>query len=185
MLLQECLECDSGTFVVSPEYGCTVQPTVQDGWIGGCDRRACIKCPEGASCSKGSLPNWQHFVPDALRIGGSILPWVTVIRAGTSTRLFCDPTTSKCAPPSAPEIHDALQDDHIWEYDEDIANYILRKCPPGHRLVNSSSGGIFNPALQMCQACGKNMYIIDQYGPCQDCPEGGLRIHLTSSLDRA
>eukprot|EP00961_Rhodomonas_salina_P153906 2073246-Rhodomonas_salina.1 len=67
---------------------------------------------------------------------------------------------------------------YVWEYVSALPTgnepgYILRKCPSGHQLVNSSEiGGRFNPELQRCRPCGTDQYIINQYHTCQKCPPG-------------
>ena len=175
---QECKECEFATFLISSEHGCRAQLSGQEGWLGGCDNRACITCADGATCNKGSTALWQHFVPKPLQLGGRVLPWVSVIHGGNTVRLFCDQESMTCAPPSAagsatagPGL--ASGDDHIWEFSEEISHFVLKRCPPGHRLVSSSSEGVLNPTLQLCSACGPNTYIIDQYAPsCQPCPRG-------------
>ena len=89
---QECKECEQGTFLIFSEDGCQVPASNgnPDEWLGGCDNRACIACADGASCSKGSMETWRHFVPKALQLDGVVLPRVSVIVSGKTTRLFCD-----------------------------------------------------------------------------------------------
>ena len=62
---------------------------------------------------------------------------------------------------------DNSEDDYLWVYDDQDAIFLLRSCPPGHRLLNSS-GGVFKSELQACLPCGPAKYIIDQLGDCQD-----------------
>ena len=178
--VQACQECEGGKFSISSEHGCRVQSSGQDGWLGGCDNRACITCADGATCNKGSTASWKHFVPRPLQLGGQVLPWVSVIQGGKTVRLFCDQESMTCAPPSGAGSATTgpgpvSRDDHIWEFSEEISHFVLKRCPPGHRLVNSSSEGVFNPTLQLCSACGPGTYIIDQYAPsCQPCPKGAV-----------
>ena len=160
---QTCKECEPGTYVISYEYGCGA--TV-------CDSRACLPCANGATCYKGSSEVWQHFVPKALELGGTVLPWVTVITGGTRRILFCDQDSKVCAPPlPGTNGMESMQEDHVWEFDEDQLAYVLKSCPPGHQLVNSAAGQ-FTPTLQQCSACGAAKYIIDREAPCMDCPKG-------------
>jgi len=171
------VECEAGTFSISSEHGCTVRSSGEDGWAGGCDNRACIACVDGATCSKGSTASWKHFVPKPLQLGGQVLPWVSVIHGGKTVSLFCNQESMTCAPPFAAASATARPgaaspDDHVWEFDELISQFVLKQCPPGHQLVNSSSGGVFNPTLQLCSACGPSTYIIDQLHPCVKCPQG-------------
>jgi len=147
---QACQECEGGKFSISSEHGCRVQSSGQDGWLGGCDNRACITCADGATCNKGSTASWKHFVPRPLQLGGQVLPWVSVIQGGKTVRLFCDQESMTCAPPSGAGSATTgpgpvSRDDHIWEFSEEISHFVLKRCPPGHRLVNSSSEGVFNP----------------------------------------
>ena len=54
--------------------------------------------------------------------------------------------------------------------------YVLRSCPAGHQLINSTSGssrGVFSNSLQECRACVAGQYIIDpNHDQCQPCPPG-------------
>jgi hypothetical protein len=68
---------------------------------------------------------------------------------------------------------EAEQEDHVWEFVESKVAFVLKSCPPGHQLINSSAG-VFNPTLQQCAACGAAKYIVDREAPCMDCPKGAL-----------
>ena len=160
---QTCKECETGTYAISYDYGCDSQL---------CDSRPCLPCANGATCKRGSSPVWEHFVPKPLLLGSTILPWVTVITGGTRRVLFCDQENRTCAPLLAGQKGlDAAQEDHVWEFDESKLAFVLKSCPPGHQMVNSSNG-VFNPTLQQCAACGAAKYIIDREAPCMDCPKG-------------
>ncbi len=162
---QTCKECETGTYTISYDYGCDSQTKL-------CDNRACLPCANGATCRKGSSPVWEHFVPKPLLLGSTILPWVTVITGGTRRVLFCDQENKTCAPPLAGvKGMEAAQEDHVWEFVESKVAFVLKSCPPGHQMVNSSTG-VFNPTLQQCAACGATKYIIDREAPCMDCPKG-------------
>ena len=54
--------------------------------------------------------------------------------------------------------------------------YILVSCPPGHQLINSTSGtstGTFSNRDQQCRACLQGEYIIDpDTNECNPCPPG-------------
>ena len=143
---QECKECEAGTFTMSFEHNCGPDR---------CDSRPCIPCPDGVECNKGSSDPWMHFVPKALQLGGIVIEWVTLIHSGSRTRLLCQQESMSCGPPGLAASSDEMveEDDHVWEYDEDQAIYILKSCPAGHQLVNSA-GGTFNPQIQKCEACG-------------------------------
>jgi len=144
-----------------------------------CDARPCISCPIGASCSAGSSPTWSHFVPKPLRLGQDPLPWVTVVQPdGTRSRLFCDGVT--CAPHQDLDSYRALvsvdeYEEHLWEFSSNASTYgyLLRACPPGHQLINSTSDGAFSPSSQHCAPCGYGYYIVDRYRSCQKCPKAG------------
>jgi hypothetical protein len=164
---QTCKECEDGKYATSSDYGC-------DATTKFCDSRECVPCANGATCGRGSSPVWQHFVPKALLLGNTVLPWVTLITGGMRRVLFCEQETKTCTPPLG-EVKgmDAAQDDHVWEFDELLQSFVLKVCPPGHQLINSSAG-IFNPVLQRCDACGAAKYIIDRGAPCMDCPKGAF-----------
>jgi hypothetical protein len=49
---------------------------------------------------------------------------------------------------------EASPDDYLWLYDDALPNFVLKACPPGHQLVNSS-GGVFNAGIQKCEPCGE------------------------------
>jgi len=168
---QECKECEAGTFSVASENGCRVADASGSGWIGGCDNRACITCADGATCSRGRTSSWKHFVPKALQLGGTVLQWINIILSTETITLSCDQSMN-CTPSTNQNEDLQNQADHVWEYQLEKQNFILRHCPPGHQLVNSSGEGVFNPTLQLCRACGPSKYIIDPYGPCQECPKG-------------
>jgi hypothetical protein len=164
---QTCKECETGTYAISFDYGCDAKAKL-------CDNRACLPCANGATCRKGSFLEWEHFVPKPLLLGSTILPWVTVITGGMRRVLFCDQENKTCAPPLAGmKGTEAAKQDHLWEFDESVLNYVLKLCPPGHQLMNSSAG-VFNPSLQQCAACGAAKYIVDREAPCMDCPKGAL-----------
>ena len=65
-----------------------------------------------------------------------------------------------------------MPDEYLWVWESAQANgdetFVLKSCPPGHQLVNSTEvGGAFNPSLQKCSACAANEYILDQFRECQ------------------
>jgi hypothetical protein len=162
---QTCKECETGTYTISYDYGCDSQTKL-------CDNRACLPCANGATCRKGSSPVWEHFVPNPLLLGSKILPWVTVITGGTRRVLECYQENNTCAPSLAGvKGMEAAQEDHMWEFVQSKVAFVLKSCPPGHQLVNSSTG-VFNPTLQQCAACGAAKYIIDREATCMDCPKG-------------
>jgi len=112
-----------------------------------------------------------------------VLPEVTVISPNGAAKLFCGPQSDWCDLDAT--LQQGLLDQHwhttstyLWEYVSvlpagDEPGYILKRCPPGHQLVNSSeSGGTFNPGLQRCRPCATNQYIVDQGHECQKCPPG-------------
>jgi hypothetical protein len=134
-----------------------------------------LKPVQGATCHGGSAPTWKHFVPDTLfREPFKVaISWVTVAGPdGTSEHLNCDDQVQGCVPAEAAPMtpQDAV---HAWAYDTILSMFVLRSCPPGFQLVNSSSPSdtVFNPKLQMCSGCAVNYYIIDASGPCLKCPK--------------
>ena len=165
---QECRECEAQTFSVNSVLDCS---------DGRCDPRPCIVCPEGVACAKGSSPVWSHFAPKPLKLLDFTIPWVTVVQSsGISSRLYCEPESQSCVPPElsnkaeATPVEDS-DDEHVWEYSRNLNTFVLKNCPSGFQLVNSSNG-VFNPALQRCNPCGPTFYIIDRTSSCQKCPKG-------------
>ena len=57
----------------------------------------------------------------------------------------------------------------VWE--EVNGQYLLRQCPPGNRLINTTNGELDVDA-QQCVPCLINTYIIDPLGDCIKCPRG-------------
>ena len=60
-----------------------------------------------------------------------------------------------------------------WERTKSM--YLLRSCPIGYRLVNSTAGtssGIFSHDSQECVACLPGQYIVPGGDVCQTCPAG-------------
>ena len=58
----------------------------------------------------------------------------------------------------------------VWE--EVAGEFLLRVCPPGHQLINTSADGLLDVDGQRCSKCENNFYIIDQLHSCIKCPEG-------------
>ena len=165
---QACRECEAQTFSVNSVLDCS---------DGRCDPRPCIVCPEGVACAKGSSPVWSHFAPKPLKLLDFTVPWVTVVQpSGTSSRLSCEAESQTCVPPKpsttakAAPVGDS-DDEHVWEYSRHLNTFVLKICPSGFQLVNSSNG-VFNPALQRCNPCGPTFYIIDRASSCRKCPKG-------------
>jgi hypothetical protein len=58
----------------------------------------------------------------------------------------------------------------VWK--EVDGRFLLRSCPPGHQLLNSTTDGSLDKNAQRCLPCKSNTYIIDQMFPCLKCPRG-------------
>ena len=61
----------------------------------------------------------------------------------------------------------------VWE--EVDGQFLLRLCPPGNRLINTTStadGDVLDVNNQRCSKCLPNTYIVDPLGPCIKCPAG-------------
>jgi predicted outer membrane repeat protein len=58
----------------------------------------------------------------------------------------------------------------VWEEVE--GQYILRRCPPGNLLVNTSTDGNFDVNVQRCLPCGPNRYLVEGSNACVKCPDG-------------
>ena len=50
--------------------------------------------------------------------------------------------------------------------------FLLRSCPPGHQLINTTNDGALDVDGQRCSKCQPNTYIVDQMRPCVKCPKG-------------
>ena len=74
----------------------------------------------------------------------------------------------------------------VGEWESTGSLYILKSCPIGYRLINSTGGtsfGTFAHDLQQCVACLPGQYIIPNSDICQKCPSGisqNGRSHLTA-----
>jgi len=158
---QKCSECEHGSFSMLPTLGCDADSE-------RCDARPCQTCPVGARCERGSSARWQHFVPKMLRLGETVLG-STVLVHGQEIEFECD---QDCRPRHAPSIDGRPR--HVWEYVESKGTFLLRSCPPGHRLVNATAGGTFSPTLQVCHPCGVHFYVVEGNNgdACQECPVG-------------
>eukprot|EP00961_Rhodomonas_salina_P003389 46924-Rhodomonas_salina.1 len=66
----------------------------------------------------------------------------------------------------------------VWARDPVTDQLILKSCPAGHSLINSTEGtssGTFNHDLQQCRPCSTTQYILDpNRHQCQKCPAGLL-----------
>ena len=65
----------------------------------------------------------------------------------------------------------------VGEWETTNSMYVLRRCPLGYRLVNSTDGtstGIFSHDLQQCIACLPGQYIRPYSDICQTCPTGKI-----------
>ena len=61
----------------------------------------------------------------------------------------------------------------IWNVSNGM--YVLKSCPAGHQLINSTSStsyGLFSQASQQCKPCSATQYIVDQLEQCQTCQTG-------------
>ena len=99
-------------------------------------------------------------------------------------RFFCDQATKLCSllDSSQPAHSEAAMTDdgsYRWEYVETCPPaettpcILLRACPSGSVMINSTGAGSFDSALQECSPCGFGFYVVDPLtGPCQKCPEG-------------
>jgi len=65
------------------------------------------------------------------------------------------------------EALSASAEGEVWE--ESGGQFYLKKCPPGHRLINTTEPEVL---AARCASCLPTTYIIDPLGPCVDCPVG-------------
>lgn len=186
--LSACKECDAGSYSFKFTDGCNQEqedPT--------CDTRECTTCPAGATCSKGGEAVWRHFQPRPITVGGVVHPLATLIMDdGRRQRFFCEQEAQNCLPldslvPEHAEAENSVEDSYVWEYvtscqiatqpcfESFVPSVLLRRCPPGTVLLNSTQSGRFDPALQECTPCGPGTYVVDPFhGPCLKCPDGAL-----------
>ena len=92
-------------------------------------------------------------------------------------RFFCDESATECIPldeslPLHSEAGELDDGSYAWEYAAPWM--LLRRCPEGSVMVNSTQiGGQFAQAVQQCSPCGPGRYIVDPlHGPCVKCPDG-------------
>ena len=55
--------------------------------------------------------------------------------------------------------------DEVWV--EVSGQYLLRSCPPGKQLINTTGDGILDVNGQRCRPCNPTTYILDQLHSCQ------------------
>jgi predicted Zn-ribbon and HTH transcriptional regulator len=67
-------------------------------------------------------------------------------------------------------VGDLAAEGEVWE--EVAGTYILRSCPSGSQLINTTDGVNLDVAAQKCKSCGVTTYIIDQLHECKKCPKG-------------
>lgn len=172
--LSACKECIPGSYSLNDLQACTYN---SDGGL-VCDTRDCTVCPAGATCSAGSSPARNHFVPKALQIGSTVHPVVTIDFGSwaNSAKFFCDQKALVCTELDLSlknHAAAAAADDrsYLWEYDGSLM--LLRSCPPGTVLINTTQSGKFDATVQECSPCGPGRYVVDPMtGPCLKCPEG-------------
>ena len=126
-----------------------------------------------------------------MQIGDRVHALATLHKDDKSVfRFFCDQQNQACAPldMSLPAHAEAAASDdgsYVWEYvkactidtqpcsAQHAPSILLRRCPAGTVLINSTQSRGFDPALQECSPCGRGNYIVDPFfGPCVKCPEG-------------
>ena len=56
-----------------------------------------------------------------------------------------------------------LTEGEVWEEVE--GEFLLRACPLGHQLINTTEDGVLNVGAQKCVRCGPLTYIVDPQGP--------------------
>ena len=74
----------------------------------------------------------------------------------------------------------------VWE--EMDGQFILRRCPPGNMLVNTTTNGDFDVDVQQCTPCGEKMYIVEGSTRCVNYPKGANSrdgSHFESIVDGA
>ena len=56
-----------------------------------------------------------------------------------------------------------LVEGEVWEEVE--GRFLLRACPPGHQLINTTEDGVLDLGAQKCIPCGPSRYIVDPLRP--------------------
>ena len=56
-----------------------------------------------------------------------------------------------------------IMEGEVWEEVE--GEFLLRACPLGHQLINTTEDGVLNVGAQKCVRCGPLTYIVDPQGP--------------------
>ena len=172
-----CEVCAPGTYNVNPFTG------------------ECLACPSAAVCLHGvpifeaskatgtiemELPDgdlqqalavkigveaWQLTVLP-LRRGPATVSFELVAGAAQMSELAAAGLELGNIKPIGPQAAEG----EVWE--EVNGQFLLRSCPPGHQLLNTTADGALDVESQRCLPCPPNTYIIDQKYPCQKCPKG-------------
>jgi len=125
---------------------------------------------EGNDCTVWTAnPTWCLGSPED---GVYDPPWEYADENGVDATMACCTCKPYSQKSNSSLKGDDNRDSHLWEYDRDVPGFLLKSCPPGHQLLNSSDAAVFNPILQRCRPCGGTSYIIDREMPCQECPKG-------------
>ena len=165
-----CATCPSGTFNDEPGQDCRPCPPgsyslVKPGLAAGAT--ACIKCKD--------LPGF-FFQPEGSKDHCIKCPSNTVNSGSNGLSLnecvcktgFWRPNGRSGMPCVAWSGRSA--EDEVWE--EVDGQYLLRACPPGSQLINTTDDGKLDVEAQRCRPCGVTTYIIDQIHGCMKCPKG-------------
>ena len=78
----------------------------------------------------------------------------------------------------------AVSDDEVWEEDTE-GQFLLRSCPRGHQLINTTDDGVLDINAQHCSTCGVTTYIIDSLHTCMPCPKGASCLDGASFVSNA
>jgi hypothetical protein len=173
---QQCVECQAGSYSFDSYDGCRG---------GVCDWRTCTACPTGAVCASGSSETWSRFVPRVLQSGQGPVPSVTLVLPRKTYTLFYQPSPDRYVWTNESLDQRSASRQYVWQFLHECTvltspcdaasapSFLLRTCPPGHALENSTLG-TFRQALQNCVPCLAGQYIINpSVPPCVDCPLGG------------
>ena len=184
---QTCEQCAQGKYTVDPFSGaCHVCPPSATCWNGAPPIFGAIKV---AGSIDMDLPE-DSEEPEIRKALGSkfgVKEWQISLlarRRRTARKISFQLVASKEGISSVEARFDAYG--VVREYKHDMGEPIapgekweelggmllLRSCPPGHQLINTTNDGALDVDGQRCSKCQPNTYIVDQMHPCVKCPKG-------------
>ena len=184
-----CIQCEIGKYIVNPLTGrCRTCPSAAmcvngaPPLFGASKLRgsAQIEVPTGsgdlavreALAVKLGVEVWQVTLPSQTRRAARTITFELLASREQLSRLSTQLEANGVAldQTEASVIGQQAAPGEVWE--QVAGEFLLRECPPGHQLINTTTYGQLDIDGQRCRRCENNFYIIDQLHPCMRCPEG-------------